>query len=603
LFDQARRKILISRSELADPRQQGVARRLLAESVRPHGRAIALACLCMALAAAATTANAWLMEPVLDRVFVAKDRSMLILVPLAVVIAAVIKGVSTYGQAVMMNGVGQRIIAEMQVRLFAHLMRADLKFFHDTPSGGLTARFTADVNMLRGAVEKAITGMARDTLTVVFLVALMFHQNWTLALIAFVAFPLAIVPIVRLGRRTRKLGAGTLDRMGALSALLDEAFQGARHVKAYGMENHEIGRARRAVEDVTRLVIKGARARAASHPIMETLGALAVAAVILHGGSQVIAGTTTPGTFFSFITALLLAYQPVKSLSSLNATLNEGLAAADRIFALLDREPEIKDPPRPRELAPIAREIRFARVRFCYVPGQPVLDGFDLACPVGSTTAIVGASGAGKSTLLNLIARFYDVEQGALTIDGIDVREVTLASLRRQIAIVSQEASLFHDTVRANIAYGRPSASMAEIERAATLAGASEFIAGLPQGYDTVVGERGLKLSGGQRQRLSIARALLKDAPILLLDEATSALDNETERQVLRALGGLMRGRTTLVVAHRLSTIVEADSICVIEDGRVAEQGTHAVLLARGGIYARLHALQANEAPAPAAPS
>ena len=594
-------KTIAPASAVLEPGARALLRRLVVEHVRPHAKRLAAAVLCMAFAAAATAASAWLMEPVLDDVFVRQDRTMLYVVPLLVIAAALIKGGGTYGQAVLLNHVGQRVVADLQVRLFGHLMRADLQFFHDNPTGRLISRFTNDVNLLRNAVTQSLTGIAKDLLTIVFLVALMFYQNWRMALVATVAFPLAIYPILRIGQRMRKVSANTQAEMGNLAALLDETFQGARHVKAYGMEDYETGRARSAVDSVFRLVVKAARTRSAAHPIMETLGSVAVALVILYGGSQVIAGNTTPGTFFSFITALLLAYQPVKGVASLNATLQEGLAAAERVFALLDIEPGIRDRPGARAMPSGPGEIRFENVRFAYraghgeTAGRTALEGVSLVAPSGRTVALVGPSGSGKSTVLNLVPRFYDVDAGRVTIDDVDVREVTLASLRARIAIVSQEVSLFHDTIRANIAYGRPNASEAEIERAAKLAGAAEFIAALPERYDTVVGERGAKLSGGQRQRVAIARALIKDAPILLLDEATSALDNESERQVQGALATLMKGRTTVVVAHRLSTIIDADIIYVIEDGRVVEQGRHAELITRGGAYSRLHALQAGE--------
>ncbi|MGQ0664907.1 MAG: ABC transporter ATP-binding protein [Pseudomonadota bacterium] len=578
-----------------------LASRLFSEHVRPHVVRLALGASCMSLAAAATAVNAWLMEPVLDDIFVRGDRGMLLLVPLAVIAAALVKGGATYAQAVIVNRVGQKIIADLQVALFTHLLRLDLAFFHDHPTGRLISRLTNDVNLLRQAVSQALTGTAKELLTVVFLVALMLYQNWRLALVACLAFPLALWPIVRIGRRMRTVSANTQVEMGLFSALIDETFRGARHVKAYGMESYETGRAAAIVANLSRLIVKATAVRSMAHPLMETLGSIAVALVVLYGGYQVIAGETTPGTFFSFITALLLAYQPVKNLANLNANLQEGLAAAQRVFALLDLEPRIKDRPGAQPLGSGPCEIRFEDVAFAYTPGKPALAGVSLAIPAGSTVALVGASGAGKSTVVNLIPRFYDVGRGQVSIDGQDVREVTLASLRAAIAIVSQEASLFHDTVRANIAYGRMQASAAEIRRAAALAGAAEFIAALPHGYDTVVGERGVKLSGGQRQRIAIARALIKNAPILLLDEATSALDSGSERQVQAALATLMRGRTTLIVAHRLSTIVDADLICVIERGRIVEQGRHAELLAAGGVYARLYALQSGEAGASAA--
>ena len=570
-------------------------RRLVKGYVRPQAGRIGLALACMAAAALATAALARLMEPILDTVFIARDAEMLPLVAGAVLATFAVKGFATYGQAVLMTGVGQRIIAEMQKEMFAHLMRADLAFFHDSSTGRLVSRFTNDVNLLRNAMSNALTGIGKDTLTVAFLVAVMFLQDWVLALVSLVVFPLAVLPIVKIGRRMRKVSTSTQTQMGALTALLAETFQGVRHVKAYGMEEYEKGRAARAVEEIYRLACKAARTRSLSHPIMETLGGLAILAVILYGGAQVIGGTKTTGQLFSFITALLLAYEPMKRLAQLNANLQEGLAAGARVFRMLDVEPEIVDAPDARPLAVGPGAIRFERVRFSYRGGDrtlPALDGVSLDVPGGKRVALVGPSGAGKSTVLNLIPRFYDAGSGRVLVDGQDVREVTLASLRAHIGLVSQEIALFDDTVRANIAYGRPGASDAEIAAAARAAHAAEFIARLPQGYDTSVGGAGVKLSGGQRQRLAIARAMLKDAPILLLDEATSALDTESERQVQEALRTLTRGRTTLVIAHRLSTVVDADLIYVLDSGRVIESGTHGELLARGGAYARLYALQ-----------
>lgn len=569
--------------------------RLVAGYVRPHIGTILLGIVAMGLAAAATAANAWLMQPVLDDIFVRRDATLLYLVPLAVIAAAMVKGAGTYAQSMLMTGVGQRMLADMQRQLFSHLMRADLAFFHDTPTGGLISRFTNDVGLIRAAVTQSLAGIARDLLTVVFLVALMFYQDWEMAIIAFVAFPLAVFPILRIGRRLRKVSTSTQVEVGALAGLLEETFQGARHVKAYGMEEYEVQRATGIIENLYNLVMKATRTRSASSPIMETLGSVAVALVIFYGGSRVITGVTTPGVFFSFVTALLLAYQPVKNLASLNANLQEGLAAAARVFALLDVEPRIRDRPGARALPAGSGEIRFEDVHFSYGPDKTALNGVSLVVPAGRTVALVGASGGGKTTLINLIPRFYDVDSGRVLVNGADVRDVTLASLRSQIAIVSQEVSLFHDTIRANIAYGRPTASDDEIHEAASLAGAAEFIEALPHGYDTMVGERGTKLSGGQRQRVSIARALLKNAPILLLDEATSSLDNESERAVQTALAMLMEGRTTLVVAHRLSTVADADIIYVVEDGRIVEQGAHGELIARGRTYARLYALQGSD--------
>jgi subfamily B ATP-binding cassette protein MsbA len=581
---------------IASPERRYAVRRLLREHVRPHLPELVVAVGAMIVAALATAANAWLMEPVLDKVFLERRADLLWIIPGAVVCAALVKSAATYGQSIIMSRYGQRVIAELQAALFARLMAADLQFFHDNPSGTLIARFTNDVQMLRGAITQATTGLIKDAITALCLIGVLFWQDWRLALVTFFVFPLALIPARYLGRRMRRVSTGMQESTGEFAALLDETFQGARQVKAYGTEGLEIVRAGRSIERLRVLATKAAATRAASHPITEGLSSLAIAAVILYGGHQVISGATTPGSFFSFITALLLAYQPIRSLASLNVTLQEGLSAAVRVFAMLDMEPAIRDRPGAVALPRPRGEIVFDAVRFGYPGGVPVFDGLDLRVAPGSTVAFVGPSGGGKSTLLNLIPRFFDVDAGRVAIDGVDVRDATLVSLRAAIALVSQDTALFHDTIRANIAYGRPDATDAEIARAAAVAGAASFVAELPQGYDTVVGARGAKLSGGQRQRIAIARAVLKDAPILLLDEATSALDAETERQVQAALAELKRDRTTLVVAHRLSTIVDADMICVVDRGRIVEQGRHGGLLARDGLYARLYAAQAESA-------
>jgi ATP-binding cassette, subfamily B, bacterial MsbA len=584
----------------ANHRTLPLVRRLVGEFLRPHIGRMGLAFAAMGLVAGTTAANAWLMQPMLDRVFMQRDARLLLVIPAVIIALALVKGVANYLQAVLMTTVGQRVVADIQLALFARLMRADLAFFHANPSGTLISRFTADATILRGAATNVLAGLGKEAVTAVFLVALMFYQDWVLALVAFVTWPLALRPMGRLARRARLVSADTQAEVGQFTTLLNQTFQGARHVKAYGMEAYETGRARRIIERLFKLVERAARTRSVASPMMETLGGVAVALVVLYGGHQVIAGARTPGTFFSFVTALLLAYQPMKNLAGLNVSLQEGLAGAQRIFAVLDLEPEIRDRPHAAPLRVSGGEIVFDAVHFAYPNGAEALGGTNLVVPAGKKVALVGASGAGKSTILNLIPRFYDVAAGAVRIDGADVREVTLASLRAAIALVSQEVTLFDDTVRANIAYGRFGASEDEIAAAARAAGADEFARALPQGYETLVGEHGVKLSGGQRQRIAIARAMLKNAPILLLDEATAALDTESERHVQQALTALMRGRTTVVIAHRLSTVLDADLIYVVEAGRIAESGTHAELLRHDGAYARFYMLQFAGEPAEA---
>lgn len=566
--------------------------RLLRENVRHYKGVLALALFFMALMAGSTAANAWLMKPVVNEVFIGRNEQMLWLVAGAVLATFVVKGVSNYAQQVLMSFVGFRIIADNQNRLYAHLAGMHLDFFHNQPTGGLLTRFTVDINSMRVAVSNALTSFGKDLLTLVGLLAVMFVQDWQLAAVSFFAFPVAIYPIVRLGRRMRKVVANTQAEMGVFTTLLHETFQGIRVVKSYGMEAYERSRIAVIVERIFNLNQKAARTRAMSSPIMETLGGVATVIVIVYGGLGVIAGGTDAGSFFSFLTALLLAYEPVKRIAGLNASLQEGLAGAQRLFDVLDTPPAITEKPDARPLVARTGSVRLEDVSFRYVKTGFHLDRIALEAPPGKTVALVGPSGAGKSTILNLIPRFYDVTEGRVLIDGMDVRDATLASLYNAIAIVSQEITLFDDTVRANIAYGRAGASEADIIAAARHAAAHTFIESLPQGYETLVGERGAKLSGGERQRLAIARAMLKNAPILLLDEATSSLDTESERQVQTALQELMRGRTTIVIAHRLSTVVNADIIYVVEDGRIVEKGTHAALLAKAGSYARLYALQ-----------
>jgi subfamily B ATP-binding cassette protein MsbA len=567
----------------------------MADALYPYRGKVVLALLCMALVAATTSATAWLMQPIINQIFVNQNRAMLFPVGGAVLATFFLKGMANYGQTVLMSFVGGRILADIQHRLYERVIRLDIGFFHGTNTGKLISRFTNDVNAMRSAVAESLTGFGKDLLTAVGLVGMMFYQDWQLALIAFFVFPAAIIPISKLGKRMRRVSADTQQQMGEFSTLLEQTFQGVRHVKAYGMEAYEQNRVGQLIELIFRLNFKAQKVRSRSSPIMETLGGLAVTVIIVYGGYRVIDTGNDPGSFFSFITALLLAYEPVKRLTNINLNLQAGLAASQRVFTILDLEPTIKDAQDARPLDVQGGEIRFKDVYFAYGDDTAALSNVSLDIKAGQTVALVGQSGAGKSTILNLIPRFYDINGGSITIDGQDIRDVTLESLRKSTALVSQEITLFDDTIRANIAYGRAGATDAEIEEAARNAAAHDFILQLENGYDTVVGEHGVKLSGGQRQRIAIARAMLKNAPILLLDEATSALDTESERHIQSALAELMKGRTTLVIAHRLSTIIDADKICVIHRGRLIEQGRHEELLAQGGAYANLYNLQFSE--------
>jgi subfamily B ATP-binding cassette protein MsbA len=582
-------------------------KRLVSTYLKPHRWLLAQALFWMAVAAATTGAMAKLMEPIIDEVFTNRNQAMLFPVAAGVLIAFGLRGISTYFHSVQMNQIGQSIVADIQRQMYSHLLRLDLAFFHGTSAGNLISRMVNDVGLMRLAVAECLTGMGKSVLTLIVLVAVMFQQDWVLATGAFVVFPVASYFVARLGKRFRKVSASTQAELGHFSTILNQTFQGARHVKAYGMETYEEGRVGGIIDNLYQLVHKGFRVSALSGPVTEILSGLAIVSVVVYGGIQVINGERTAGALFSFITAFLLAYEPMKRMAKLNSQLQGGLAAADRVFSLLDTKPSILDKPDAKDLDVSRYDIRFQDIRFSYGQDSKAIQGITLDVPDGHTVALVGPSGAGKSTLLNLIPRFYDVNGGAVLVGGSDVRDVALASLRGHIALVSQEVALFDDTIRANIAYGRIGATEDEIVAAARGAAAHDFILGLPDGYGTMVGEFGVKLSGGQRQRISIARAMLRNAPILLLDEATSALDTESERVVQGALKALQQGRTTLVVAHRLSTIVDADRIYVIDDGKVAEAGTHGELLRRGGIYAKLWGMQSGlvspdvDAPAQAA--
>ena len=566
--------------------------RLIGESLKPYFGYLAFAVICMALMAGATGVSAWLMKPVVNEIFIAQNRDMLWFIGFAVLITFVVKGSANYGQSVLMSYIGYRIVTDNQNRLYRHLIDFDLSFFDQISSGSLVSRFLVDINHLRIAVSNALTGLGKDLLSLISLVIVMFLQDWELALISFFVFPLAILPISRLGKRMRKVTANNQEEQGLLSAILSESFDGMREVKAYGMQGYEKKRVASVLERIRALNMKSARIRSLSSPIMETLGGSAVAIVIVYGGFRVIESQTDAGSFFSFITALLLAYEPMKRLANLNNSLQEGLAGAQRMFQLLDRQAKIKDCPEAKSLSEVLGHLRFNNVKFFYDTEKIVLNNISLEVNAGQRVALVGPSGAGKSTILNLIPRFYEINSGEVFIDNYDIRKVTIKSLVKNIALVSQEVMLFDDTIRSNIAYGRPDALNEEIVRAADNAAALEFIKALPEGFDTMVGERGVRLSGGQRQRIAIARAILKDAPILLLDEATSALDTESEFQVQMALDYLMENRTTLVIAHRLSTIINADLIYVVVDGKIVEKGSHADLLAVDGNYKRLYDLQ-----------
>ncbi len=565
-------------------------RRILSLIKKNSGRLI-FAAGCSLMISAATTATGYLIKPVIDDIFVNKDTTGLVFLPLLVIAVFLLKGVGSYGQEYFMNYVGEDIIRRLRNQLYDRIQDLPLAFFQKERTGTLMSRITNDVNILKAMVSSAVTGSLRDASTIIGLAAVIFYQNWRMAIIAFIVLPAAFWPVFFLGRKVRRVSTGCQQSMAELNAFLHETFAGHKIVKAFGMEQHEKQRFFEKTRRLFQLEINGVIVRALSSPIMEFFGGLGIAFVIWYGGSEVIDGKTTPGTFMSFLACVLLLYDPVKKLSHLNNSIQQGLAAADRIFDIIETPSDIRDPITPHPIQTGSHDVQFKDVHFNY-GDQDVLRGIDMKVDRGQVLALVGMSGGGKSTLANLIPRFFDVTGGRICIDGLDIREYTVADLRRQISIVTQDPILFNETVRDNIVYGRPDATEDQIVAAAKAAFAHDFILRFPNGYDTMIGELGGRLSGGEKQRLCIARALIKDAPILILDEATSSLDSEAEAVVQKALENLMDGRTTVVIAHRLSTIAGADNIAVIVRGCIVEEGTHETLLSKKGEYFKLYRMQ-----------
>jgi subfamily B ATP-binding cassette protein MsbA len=559
--------------------------------VKPYWRRLFIAMIFMGIYAATTGALAYLMKPAIDDVFIKKNVLMLKMIPFAIIGVVIIKGIADYLQAYCMTYVGLSVIRNIRDELYSHLQSLSVSFFNKTPTGTLISRITNDVHLVQHAVSDTITSIVKDFFTLIALTGVVFYRDWKLAAMALLVFPWAIIPMQKFGKRVRKFSFRGQIKMADISTHLHETITGHRIIKAFGMEDYEIRRFAGENKKYFRYMLKRMLTRALSSPIVETFGVVVISLFIFYGGFRVIRGEITPGDFFMIMAALGMCYQPVKGLNKSNQTIQEGMAGAIRIFAILDTKPDIVDHPEAKELPSIKSGIEFKNVWFKYEEDW-VLKNINFKVTVGDIIALVGPSGAGKTTLVNLLPRFYDIQEGQILIDGQDIRKLTIVSLRDHIALVTQQTILFNDTVNYNIGYGKAEKDEQKIIAAANAAHAHHFIQNFSQGYNTIIGEQGVKLSGGEKQRITIARAILKNAPILILDEATSSLDSESELEVQNALENLMQNRTTFVIAHRLSTIKKANKIIVFTNGEIVGQGTHEELLKKNAVYKKLYETQ-----------
>lgn len=567
-------------------------KRISKEYVFPHRKTFFIAVVLMLVIAGTTALHAWLVKPALDAVFMKKNSSALVIIPMVVLLVTAIKGFATYFQLLTMNVITLRITSDMRLRLYGHFIKSDISKLHSKSSGNMMSSVMNEAGAIVGMINTMINGFVKQLFTLGALIVVMFYQSIELSLVAFIGFPLAAYPIYKLGKKLRNLSFKNQEVAGKFASQLSDTLQYSKLVKAYHCEDFEIKRMSVVIEGIFKLGKKISRISLVASPFVESLAGIGVAAVIWYGGHQVITGQTTPGAFFSFFTAMMMAYRPLKSVSGMNSGVQMGLAAASRLYTMLDEKQKIIDKPNAINLSQVKGDIEFEKVNFSYVDNKLALNEVSFKVAAGKTVALVGHSGGGKSTIMSMILRFYDPDSGRVKLDGHDIRDLTLKSLRNSMSVVNQEVMLFDDTILENIRYGKTDATQEEIIKAAQLAEADEFIQELPEKYQARVGQNGIRLSGGQRQRIAIARAILYNAQILLLDEATSSLDPISEKLIKDALAKLMKNRTTLVIAHRLSTVIHADKIIVISGGKVVEEGTHLELLQKGGEYANLYSKQ-----------
>jgi ATP-binding cassette, subfamily B, bacterial MsbA len=563
--------------------------------VKPYWVKLVVAMVFMALVGASNAVYVWLFKVVLDKIFAAKNEAMLLPVALAIIATFVARGISDYLQTYLMGSVGQKVIADIRDLVFKRLQVQPLSFFDKNPTGVIISRITNDINLVQSAVSDAFTAALKEMLSIIGLVGYVFYTDWRLAILSFVILPSVVYPIVNFGKKLRRNSIQNQKAMARFTTFLHETITGQRIVKGFTMEGYEYGRFHAENMSLFRVLLKRYKIKALSSPILEVIAGVAFGLIIWYGGSTVIAGNKTQGEFLSFLLALFALYGPIRSINKENHNIQQGLGAAQRVFEIVDREPEIVDRPGAIEFKSSQGMIEFDDVTFQY-DEKRVLKNINLVINRNETIAIVGESGGGKTTLANLIPRFYDVTEGAIKLDGVDIRDITIASLRRNIALVTQDVILFNDTILSNIIYGNEP-DVERVENAICSAYADGFVSKLPKKLDTVVGEKGARFSGGQKQRIAIARALYKDAPILILDEATSALDTASETEVQKALDNLMKGRTTIVIAHRLSTVMNADRIIVLDNGTIVQQGTHRELVEVDGSYKKLYELQFKDEP------